>query len=192
MTNAMMNNVTELYLVFALIHKFCIGFAVILVITGVFVQETMKVAQTDNTIMLNQRTRASKLHFKKISALFAIADSDGSGRLDKEEFVQVCEDPSIVSWLSAMGINVSDAGVVHDLICKKMGTDDLDANELVKGISFLKGEARNMDMAMLRRDTQALNGHMQELEGKISKLLRAKAAKHRKKTARTGSRDLLS
>ena len=51
----MMQDVSELYVIFALVHKLVIGFAVVMVITGVFVQETMTVAQTDNTIMINQR-----------------------------------------------------------------------------------------------------------------------------------------
>ena len=37
-----------------MLHKFFIGLAVVLVITGVFIQETMKVAATDNNIMLPQ------------------------------------------------------------------------------------------------------------------------------------------
>eukprot|EP00930_Biecheleria_cincta_P047705 TRINITY_DN3312_c0_g1_i1.p1 TRINITY_DN3312_c0_g1~~TRINITY_DN3312_c0_g1_i1.p1 ORF type:complete len:1185 (+),score=225.05 TRINITY_DN3312_c0_g1_i1:132-3686(+) len=182
-TTAMMNNVSDFYLIFALVHKFCMGFAVVMVVTGVFVQETMKIAQTDNTIMLNQRARAAKLHYKKMSALFAVADSDGSGRLDREEFEQVCEDDSVVAWLAAMGINVSDAGKVHELICEKMGTDDLDAGELVRGMSFVRGEARNMDMAKLRKDTYALQDHVEELEQRVGKLLKAQTAKRRKQTA---------
>eukprot|EP00930_Biecheleria_cincta_P047706 TRINITY_DN3312_c0_g1_i2.p1 TRINITY_DN3312_c0_g1~~TRINITY_DN3312_c0_g1_i2.p1 ORF type:complete len:1167 (+),score=199.97 TRINITY_DN3312_c0_g1_i2:114-3614(+) len=178
-TRAMMTNVSDLYLIFALVHKFCIGFAVVMVVTGVFVQETVKVAQTDNTIMLNQRERAAKLHSKKMGALFAVADADGSGRLDKEEFEQVCQDPGVVAWLSAMGIDVSDAGLVHTLICDRLGSDDLSAIELVKGMSFVKGAARNIDMAMLRKDTHELQDYVEELEEKIGKLLKARKGKCR-------------
>lgn len=180
-TRAMMTNVGEFYLIFALVHKFCIGFAVVMVITGVFVQETVKVAQTDNTIMLNQRERAAKLHSKKMGALFAVADADGSGRLDKEEFEQVCQDPSVVTWLSAMGIDVSDASTVHALISERLGCEDLDALELVKGMSFVKGAARNIDMKMLRRDTHALKDYVEELEENVGKLLKTKTAKRRRR-----------
>jgi len=178
-TRAMMTNVSDLYLIFALVHKFCIGFAVVMVVTGVFVQETVKTAQTDNTIMLNQRERAAKLHSKKMGALFAVADADGSGRLDKEEFEQVCQDPSVVSWLGAMGIDVHDASTVHALISERLGSDDLNAVELVKGMSIVKGAARNIDMAVLRRDTHTLKDYVEELEEKVGKLLKAKTAKRR-------------
>ncbi|OLP92207.1 hypothetical protein AK812_SmicGene26011 [Symbiodinium microadriaticum] len=60
-TRLMMSDVSEIYVIFALIHKLVIGFAVVMVITGVFIQETVTVAQTDNTIMLTQKERALNL-----------------------------------------------------------------------------------------------------------------------------------
>jgi len=169
-TRVMMKNVTEAYVIFALIHKFIIGFAVVMVITGVFVQETMKVAQTDNTIMLRQRERASKLHVKKISALFAVADSDGSGRLDAEEFAEVCADPSVKVWISAMGLDVSNASTVFEQLTHQLGVEDLSAEELVVGVSRLKGSARNMDMSILRNENLELRKIVTNLKEKVKAL----------------------
>lgn len=167
-TRTMMNNVTEIYIIFALIHKFFIGFAFVMVITGVFVQETMKVASTDNKIMLQRRQRTKAQHVKKMSALFAVADTDGSGRLDKEEFMEVCADPQVKVWLSAMDLDVSNAEEVHDQICEQMGGDDLSAEELVAGVSGLKGIARNMDMANLKNENVELREMVESLQAKVS------------------------
>eukprot|EP00440_Ansanella_granifera_P043813 gb/GFBE01047480.1/.p1 GENE.gb/GFBE01047480.1/~~gb/GFBE01047480.1/.p1 ORF type:complete len:1048 (+),score=274.91 gb/GFBE01047480.1/:1-3144(+) len=163
----MVRNWSELYVLPALVHKFIMGFAVVMVISGVFIQETMKVAQTDNTIMLNQRERASKLHTKKMKVLFAVADSDGSGRLDAEEFEQVCADPQVQVWLSAMGIDVSDAKAVHQTICETTGGDDISAEELITGMAYLKGAARNMDMCLLRRENVELREMVEKLQQQV-------------------------
>lgn len=53
------------------------------VITGVFVQETMTVAQTDNTIMINQRL-VSKVWMTRVLSSYADMASHSSHRL------QVC------------------------------------------------------------------------------------------------------
>eukprot|EP00913_Durusdinium_trenchii_P020203 g18982.t1 len=62
-----------------------IGFAVIGVINGVFMQETFKVAGSDDKIMMRQRERERKLHTKKMKVLFEHADESGDGILDMEE-----------------------------------------------------------------------------------------------------------
>merc|ERR1719379_2527428 len=62
---ALVENVSEWYLLFNLAHKLVIGFSVVSVITGVFIQETFKVATTDDRIMLMQKERAVKTHTKK-------------------------------------------------------------------------------------------------------------------------------
>eukprot|EP00971_Amphidinium_carterae_P229087 4544232-Amphidinium_carterae.1 len=126
--------VSEWYVVVALSHKFFIGqslsiseclcisasvvpgFAVVTVVTGVFLQETFKVAMTDDTIMMRcsngcekyglamllslgvvrtgrQRERQIRSHTKKMNLLFEAADEDENGKLDKEDFqrVRACE-----------------------------------------------------------------------------------------------------
>merc|ERR1711983_67735 len=57
---ALVENVHELYMLFSLAHKLVIGFSVVSVITGVFIQETFKVATTDDRIMVMSRERATK------------------------------------------------------------------------------------------------------------------------------------
>merc|ERR1719195_140337 len=92
---ALVENVDEWYMLFFLMHKFIIGFSVVSVITGVFIQETFKVATSDDQIMMNTKTRTMREHEKKMSEFFKHADADGSGELDLEEFLEVMGDPNI-------------------------------------------------------------------------------------------------
>merc|ERR1712216_223800 len=55
---ALVENVSEWYMLFFVLHKLLIGFSVVGVIAGVFIQETFKVATTDDKIMVMQRERA--------------------------------------------------------------------------------------------------------------------------------------
>mmetsp|Transcript_66653 Transcript_66653/g.117854 ORF Transcript_66653/g.117854 Transcript_66653/m.117854 type:complete len:1076 (-) Transcript_66653:304-3531(-) len=170
-TRAMMRNWSDVYVTFALVHKFVIGFAVVNVITGIFIQETMQVAKTDNKIMLSQREQSAALHVKKMTFLFAAADADGSGRLDRDEWEAVCADPQVALWLSSMGLDVSDACLVHDRICEGKGADDLTAKEMVDGIARLKGEARNLDISVLRRSNEMLMQKALEMQAKVDSIM---------------------
>ncbi|CAE7818491.1 Cacna1i, partial [Symbiodinium sp. CCMP2592] len=68
--------VSEWFMLLCVLHKLVIGFAVVGVINGVFIQETFKVASSDNQIMMRQKERSSNLHEMKMRQLFLEADND--------------------------------------------------------------------------------------------------------------------
>merc|ERR1719502_1995877 len=86
---ALVEHVSEYYMTFFLIHKLIIGFSVVSVIMGVFIQETFKVSTTDDHIMMIQKERDIKTHTRKMRALLEHADASGDGQLDPEEFGEV-------------------------------------------------------------------------------------------------------
>lgn len=176
-TRLVSTNVHEAYIIFAMLHKFSVGFAVIMVITGIFVQETMSVAKTDNTIMLNLKKHARKMHIKKMKSFFSIADADGSGRLDAEEFEEVCADEQVKMWLAAQELDVSDAKTMHTMMCEETGDDEVTPEQLVKGMSRLKGSARNLDMMSLRQENVQLRDILKELLERVELVERVTSCK---------------
>merc|ERR1719183_936281 len=105
---ALSEEVSEWFMVLCVVHKLIIGFAVVGVINGVFMQETFKVASTDDIIMTRQRRRQSQMHKAKMEMLFNEADADGNGRLSLEEFGNVVSDTSVSAWLSSMELDCDD------------------------------------------------------------------------------------
>merc|ERR1712046_20720 len=73
---ALVENVGEQFIIFFLIYKLVIGFSVLSVISGVFIQETFKVATQDDRIMMMHKERARKTHALKMRALFDHADDN--------------------------------------------------------------------------------------------------------------------
>jgi len=144
---ALVEHVSEFYMIFALLHKLIIGFSVVSVITGVFIQETFKVSTMDDTIMMIQKERATKLHAQKMKVLFDQADKDGDKHLDREELHKVLGDASMKTWLGAMGLDVNDANLLFNLIDD--GDEQITFDELLKGIARLKGPARSIDLLTL-------------------------------------------
>lgn len=58
-------HVGEWWCVFSIAHKLSIGFAVIGIINGVFMQETFKVAATDDKLLIRETQAATRVHQKK-------------------------------------------------------------------------------------------------------------------------------
>merc|ERR1719162_2309224 len=67
----LMNQVDERWGVFFVVWRCCIGFAVIQVITSVFIQHTFKVANRDADIMIQEKEKASEAYLRHLDGLFS-------------------------------------------------------------------------------------------------------------------------
>lgn len=173
-TRALVENVNEWFMLFFLSHKLVIGFALVAVLYGVFIQETFRVAAMDDKVMMLQRERTLKAHSGKMHELFVHADQDGNGALDKEEFIEALETPAIKQWLAAMELDVSDAARIFDLVDID-GDGELTAEELVIGAGRLKGAARSIDVVCMIRDQKELQREILELKRAIGLIGRGPA-----------------
>lgn len=160
-------NVTPWWIFFSLLHKLSMGFAVLGVINGIFIQESMKVAACDDTILLIQKERQLRVHGAKMQAFFAACDESGDGKLDREEFIECLENPKIKTWLAAQELNVDDADRLFTLLGGEE-SGELTALDLVNGASKLKGPAKSMDLNMLLRDVHVLHEMVQKISGSLS------------------------
>lgn len=138
-------NVTEYYAIFSVAYKLIIGFAAVGIINAVFMQETFKVAASDDKLMMRQKERDRMLHTKKMRTLFAAADESGDGVLDQDEFREIMTSPDIRMWLAAQELPIRDPDVLWKLLDD--GDAELTADELVHGVERLKGTAKGIDLA---------------------------------------------
>lgn len=140
--------VSEWFALFCIVHKLTIGFSVVGVITGVILQETFKVAQTDDIIMLRQKKKASKVLSEKMKQLFDALDISCDRKLNLKEFQRIGDDPSMKLWMEALDVATDDLPALFDLL-------DADSNgyvtldELIARIPRVRGAARSVDMLKL-------------------------------------------
>jgi len=157
----LMDGVSEWFLLFTIFHKLTMGFAVISVINGIFTQETFKVAACDDTLMMMQKSRAMRMHTKKMQAFFEAADDSGDGFLDKDEFRSILQKPAVRTWLAAQDLDATDADTLYELL--ETGVNGLSAPELVEGVSKLKGPSRSIDLIMLMHNHEELKNQVQDI-----------------------------
>ncbi|CAE7241336.1 SCN11A [Symbiodinium sp. CCMP2592] len=141
---SLQENVSEYFAIFNVAYKLVVGFAAVGIINAVFMQETFKVASSDDNVMMRQKERDLRLHTKKMKTLFEAADESGDGVIDLDEFRKIFELEEIRTWLSAQDLPVSNPDLLFRLLDD--GDGGLTAEELVKGVDRLKGSAKGMDL----------------------------------------------
>ena len=82
MSRLLAENVSEWFMLFGVLHKLAIGFAVVSVVNGVFMQETFSVASSDDRVMIQKRKRMLQTHKMKMQRFFALADKSKNGSID--------------------------------------------------------------------------------------------------------------
>ena len=150
------------------------GFAVIGVINGVFMQETFKVASTDDVIMVRQKSNAMKLHHQNMSQLFAALDNKGSGQVTRKEFRLLADYPDVKTWLASMDLQTDDMETMFNLMDENNG-GSVTLEQLLKGMAKLKGHARSIDLWTLMR-TQELAQQRQDSQMASMAVVTAQAA----------------
>jgi hypothetical protein len=166
-------NVHEGFFVYGILHKVSMGFAVVGVVNGVFMQQTFKVADMDDTIMVRKKQRQMKAHKRKMRRLFDAADEDKDGTLNLEEFQAILSSEELQMWMAAMEIDATDVPALFKLIASHDDDADISSDDLVTGISRLKGAARSLDVLTILQQLKELketltlltngngaNGHM--------------------------------
>eukprot|EP00929_Paragymnodinium_shiwhaense_P099678 TRINITY_DN6144_c2_g1_i1.p1 TRINITY_DN6144_c2_g1~~TRINITY_DN6144_c2_g1_i1.p1 ORF type:complete len:693 (-),score=167.77 TRINITY_DN6144_c2_g1_i1:135-2213(-) len=155
-----------------LLYQGIIGFAVIKVIEAVFLNETIKIASTNDDLMVMEKNRWEDMHEQKVKALFEQADESQDGLVDYSEFMMIMSDEKVTHWMEAMGIEVEEPRLVWDLLCswsKIHGghTDKLNVQWFVKGIGRLKGQAKSLDVLKLLREIGDLKIQLEQINGVV-------------------------
>lgn len=156
----LMNSVDESWGIFFILWRCCFGFAVIQVITSVFIQHTFKVASRDEEIMIQEKEKASVAYLKHLDKLFSNMDESGDGKISRQEFHLALENPRVKHWFGALEIDVSDAPRVFEMLDD--GDGEIDKEEFIAGLKKVKGAAQSIDMLALRKDLQRMKTVMLE------------------------------
>merc|ERR1712137_1399350 len=164
-TRNLVENVSEWYALYCLIYKLTIGFAVVRVISGVFLHETFKVANSEDDLMIVQKRRMMQKHRTKMLKLLAEADSTNDGFVDRSELCGMLQNVNLKTWLAAQEVECNDGDILFDFL--DGGDGVITSAELIDGIQRLKGAARSIDVNALIRMAVHMDSMMVALDDKV-------------------------
>jgi hypothetical protein len=127
--------------------SFCV-FAVLNIVTGVFVGTAMQCAQEDQDVVIADAINQENSHAQSILRIFTEADTDKNGLLSEKDFDRHLQDRRVKAYLHHLGLDIEEArGMFRLLDLRNIGK--VDSKEFVLGCMRLKGPAKNVDMASL-------------------------------------------
>lgn len=166
----MLQDINEWYALVIIVYKLLVGFAAIRIISGIFMAETLRVANNNDQIMVMQKKRRQRETREKMTRLFKAADKSGDGEISLEEFLSVFENEIVKTWLSAQDLEIGDP---TKFFWEIAGDDDtITAQEMISGVGRLKGFARAIDMVHLVKDHDVLHKEHKEHRAMTTELVK--------------------
>ena len=142
------------YSIIFVVYVTAVVFAVTRIITALFLKDTMRIAQQDAQMMVQEKMMEKVQARDTLKEIFLLADTSGDGYLTLGEFETLVARPKIAAWLDVLGLDVKDVHTLFHLLDD--GDGHIDAEEFVNGMMELKGYAREMDVIQIRHDTKRI------------------------------------
>jgi len=100
-------DVSSYYTPFFVVYITFVIFAMIRVISALFLKETLNQAARDAEMMVRERSKKSNALQKELLDLFHEADSSGDNLLSRAELNAVTTHPKVSLWLQELGLQIS-------------------------------------------------------------------------------------
>jgi len=127
-------------------------FAVLRVVTALFIKETLESTANDADLAIEiQRHAGSKLS-RKLEVLFNAFDRNGNGTLSREEWELAMSLPSVSQYMQALDIRMLNCESLFDVLDD--GDNEVTISEFCKGLKQVKGQARALDVVFLQHATE--------------------------------------
>jgi len=124
------------------------------ILTGLFVENAMKLARPDQDMRALQACRSEMSQQLQLMRLCEELDSDSSGTLTKEEFSRHMNNGKLKYFLAALGLDIKDAERFFEILDDN--NSEIDIGLFVDACMKLKGAASSIDLQDLMLKTQQL------------------------------------
>mmetsp|Transcript_78571 Transcript_78571/g.254026 ORF Transcript_78571/g.254026 Transcript_78571/m.254026 type:complete len:684 (+) Transcript_78571:127-2178(+) len=142
-------------------------FAVLNVVTGIFVETTLQVATVDRDSVVQEELRVKELYLKAAHEIFLDLDKDGSNELTIEEFKHAVKDKNIIAYFNALELDFTDVMTLFVLLDRDQ-SGAIPLEEFLRGCMRLKGEAKSLDLAKLQYESEWLMHNMKTLLNQVT------------------------
>lgn len=161
-----------------LLFTFTFVFALFNILTGVIVEKAVSATQVDRDELILEQCLKSRKEADEFRALCKRLDTDSSGSITFEEFLECMEDERMVSYMATVGLEVHDVELFFKIVAKASSNDDrVDIDKFVEGCMSMRGGASGLDMQKSLYETSRLQARLRAMEetlsGRIVELLGA-------------------
>ncbi|CAJ1450210.1 unnamed protein product, partial [Effrenium voratum] len=160
--------VSPWFALFFMVYVALIVFAIIRIISAIFLKETLHVASNDAVMVVQERMRERSEFQTKLAEFFLEADVDGSGCVSRDEFQVILKDKNAASFLDSLDLQVSDAHRLFDLLDD--GSGQVTYQEFLDGCMRLKGQARSQDVISILHEQTKISRRCLDMQKSMEQL----------------------
>lgn len=136
-----------------LLYVTFVVFAVIRIITALFLKETLECAQADLETQIEEKRLKAESYYEKLEALFFSMDANGDGTLSVTEMEDALQDDRFARYMDLLELKISDVEPLFRLLDD--GDGMVTIAEFCYGMNHIKGGARSYDvMRVLHEQSQ--------------------------------------
>jgi len=149
-------------------------FAVVNIVTAIYVDNVQKNSQPDQQEILDDWRRTQKLQRQTITRLVNELDTDKSGSISEMEFSMISDNEQMIALLETLGINVNDAELLFHLMthhARSAGHEEVDRDAFLHGLLKIKGRASAVDLHVLSFQVKLVHQAHKKLELNVFKAL---------------------
>eukprot|EP00747_Dinoflagellata_sp_TGD_P192385 gnl/TRDRNA2_/TRDRNA2_57155_c0_seq2.p1 gnl/TRDRNA2_/TRDRNA2_57155_c0~~gnl/TRDRNA2_/TRDRNA2_57155_c0_seq2.p1 ORF type:complete len:614 (+),score=114.25 gnl/TRDRNA2_/TRDRNA2_57155_c0_seq2:215-2056(+) len=160
-------NISELFAVLYVMYRCIFAFALIKVITAVFISETNRAAAADDDLAVRKKKRDKRVYLAKLQKVFEEMDKSGDGLVTWKEFEATLSDDSLKTWLATLEIDVVDMINLFQVL--ENGNGQINIDGFMRGIQKTKGYAQGLDVITLSQEIQKVGSKIDNLlaEGQV-------------------------
>ncbi|CAE7218000.1 unnamed protein product [Symbiodinium natans] len=158
-----LDRVSHGFVIFFVTYITIIVFAVIRVISAIFLKDTLDAANNDAEHLVVERLRKKAEYVEKLENVFHAMDDSGDGMITEERLTFILANPVAKAYFATLDVDVYESAALFHLLDN--GDGEVTMDEFIEGIMRCKGQARAMDQVAMRADLKAL-------DFKLSKVVR--------------------
>lgn len=157
-----LEKVSHAFVIFYFLYITIIVFAVIRVISAIFLKDTLDEAHNDAQQMVLDRLKKKADYVQRLEGLFRTIDESGQGMITETRLQEMLDNPKVKAYLQTLEIDVHEGHALFHLLDN--GDGEVTLEEFTGGLMRCKGPARAIDAVALHSD-------LRQLDAKVSKVI---------------------
>lgn len=155
------------YTFFFLGYLMFVSFAMIRVITAIFLKDTLSAAAKDSDLIMAEQNRDQK-YVKQIRMVFSEMDKGGNGSINLSELNTGLQDQKIREQLASIGVSHHEVKGLFTLMDD--GDDEITFAEFLTGTMRLKNANKGVDLVSLLYENKKLLSRVLGIGSQVDKL----------------------
>lgn len=157
-------NVNEWYGLFFVLYRCVLGFALLRVVSAMFIAETHKISKDDTVMADLKKKNDAEKHKKDLRQLFREVDASGDGKVSWWEMQHMLKNHhQLLSWVKKMGFKPLHLSELFKIIRKggeRVEDGHAIVDELVSEMLKVEGQASSLDVLAVAKAVERLNAKL--------------------------------